>query len=80
MTQPTKLSGESSYVVDVVMWLKLGNFSFFCERSLWTQFYKDLAKKHFFERYSWFKINNLELAQSMAEKVYAIVAKGLKLK
>ena len=37
-------------------------------------------KTTFFEGWSWFKFNNLELALGMALKIYKGVAKGLKLK
>ena len=47
----------------------------------WTQFYKDLTRiKPIFEGYSWFKFNNLRLAQGMSLKFYTSVAKGLKTK
>ena len=37
-------------------------------------------KTAFFEGWSWFKFNNLRLAQSMNLKFYTSVEKGLKLK
>ena len=37
-------------------------------------------KNHFFEGWSWFKVNNLGLALGMALKFYTSVTKGLKLK
>ena len=37
-------------------------------------------KTAFFEGWSWFKFNNLGLAQGIALKFYTSVAKGLKLK
>ena len=41
----------------------------------------DLVKKiKHFQGYSWFKLNNLGLALSMALKFYTSAAKGLKLK
>ena len=45
------------------------------------QFYKDLTRKTaFFERWSWFKFNNLRLPLITNWKFYTSVAKGLKLK
>ena len=45
------------------------------------QFYKDLTRKaEFFERWSWFKFNNLGLALDTNLKFYTSVAKRLKLK
>ena len=42
------------------------------------QFYKDLTRSTaFFERWSWFKFNNLGLALGMALKLYISMAKGL---
>ena len=64
------LSLESNYIVHVVMWPKFGN-SGFSMREV-----NDLN----FEGWSWFKFNNLGLAQGMASKFYTSVAKGLKLK
>ena len=37
-------------------------------------------KNHFFERWSWFKFNNLGLALDLALKFYTSVAEDLKLK
>ena len=37
-------------------------------------------KNHFFEGWSWFKFNDLELALGMALKFYTSMAKGLKAK
>ena len=37
-------------------------------------------KKQFFDGFSWFKFNNLELALGMALKLYSSVGKELKLK
>ena len=37
-------------------------------------------KNHFFERWYWFKLNNLGLGLGMALKFYSSVAKSLKLK
>ena len=45
------------------------------------QFIKDLTRKTaFFERWSWFKINNLGLALGTNLKFYSSVSKWLKLK
>ena len=67
---------ESNYVVDMVMWPKCGNSSIFMREVL-----KDLARKTtFFEGWSWFKFNNLGLSLGTNLKVYAKVAKWLKLK
>ena len=52
-----------------------------CDQSLITQFYKDLTRESaFFEGWSWFKFNNLELALGRNLKFYTSVAKWLKLK
>ena len=73
------LSLESNCIVDVVMWPKIGNCSIFIE--VITSLCKDSTRKNtFFERWSWFKFNNLGLALSMTLKFYSSVGKGLKLK
>ena len=73
------LSRDSHYVLDLL-----------CDQSLVTsiamgelsqsQFCKDLIRKTgLFERWSWFKFNNLGLALGMNLKFYSSVKKGLKL-
>ena len=71
-------SGDSDYIVDVVMWPKFGNSSIYIRKVIKPTFYKDLTRKiTFFEWWSWFRFNNLALNTNL--KFYIIVAKGLKL-
>ena len=60
----------------------LVNLGFLWEKLSQPQFCKDLTKKQtiFFERWPWFKFNNLGLALSSNLKFYTSVAKGSKLK
>ena len=75
------LSRGWNYIVDVVMWPKFGNYSISMREVIITSTYKDLTEKTaFFERWSWFKFNNLRLALGTNLKFYTCVAKGLKLK
>ena len=75
------LSRGSYYIVDVVIWPKFDNSSTSRREVIITSFYKDLTRKStFFEGWSWFKFNNLELASGMALKFYTSVAEGLKIK
>ena len=68
------LSRDSSYVVNVVMWVKFGNSSI---STRYSQFYKDLTKNTaFFEGWSWFMFNNLGL--KLGHNFYPRVSKGLK--
>ena len=54
---------------------------FLREKLSQPQFYKDLPRKTtFFERWSWFKFNNLGLALGANLKVYTSVAKRVKTK
>ena len=63
------------------MWPKFGNYSISVREVIITSTYKDLTEKTaFFERWSWFKFNNLRLALGTNLKFYTCVAKGLKLK
>ena len=55
--------------------------TFLWEKLSQLQFYKNLIRKTaFFEGWSWFKFNNLELTLGTDSKFYTSVAKGLKLK
>ena len=55
--------------------------AFLQKRLTQPQFYKGLTRKtSFFDRWSWFKFNNLGLALGTNLKFYTSVAKGLKLK
>ena len=64
-------SFDQSLVTIAFLWEKLSQ----------PQFYKDLTRNTtFFEGWSWFKFNNLGLAQGTSLKFYISVAKGLKLK
>ena len=59
----------------------LVTLAFLWEKLSQSQFRKDLTRKTaFFERWSWFKFNNLKLALGKNVKFYSNVAKGLKLK
>ena len=44
------LSGNSSYIVDVIMWRKFGNSSISMREVIKPQFYKDLTRKNTFLR------------------------------
>ena len=70
------LSRDSNYIVDVVMWPKLGNFSIPTKNFNFIRIWPEKAL--FFEGWSWFKFNNLGLAQVTDLKFYTSVAKGLK--
>ena len=62
------LSNDSNYIVDVVMWQKLGNSSI------------SMRSYHIFEGCSWFKFNKFRLALSMVLKFHASLVKEWKLK
>ena len=75
------LSCDSNYVVNVVMWPKFGNSSISIREVIITSILWgfDQQKINFFERWSWFQLNNLGLILGMPWKFYTSVAKGLKL-
>ena len=76
------LSGNSNYIVDVVMWPKFGNSNISMREFIMTkqQFYKDLTrKKKICEGRTWFKFNNLGLEPGMSLKFYTSVTKEIKL-
>ena len=80
-------SCDSNYIVDVLMWPKLGNSSNSKRKVITTSIFKDLTRKTaFFEGWSWFKFNDLGLALGTnltldtRYKLYTSVAKGLKSK
>ena len=55
--------------------------TFLWEKYTHPHYYKDLTRKTaFFERWSWFKFNNLGLVLGTNLKFYTSVSKGLKLK
>ena len=59
----------------------LVTLAFRWEKLSQTQFYKNLTRKAaIFDRWSWFKFNNLGLTLGANLKFYTSVAKGLKLK
>ena len=59
----------------------LVTLAFLGEKLLSPEFYKDLTRKTaFFERWSWFKFNNLGLALGANLKFYTSVAKRLKVR
>ena len=71
---------DSNPIVDVVGWAKFGNSSLW-ERSY--HFIKIWQKKHVFEGWSWFKLNNLGLALGTLGttlKFYASVEQRVKSK
>ena len=75
------LSRDSNYNVNVVMWPKFGNSSISVREVIITSIYKDLTRKNaFFESWSWFKFNNLGLAQVTNLKFNSNVTNGLRLK
>ena len=68
---PQICSCDQRFVTVAFLWEKLSQ----------PQFYKDLTRKNaFFERWSWFRFNNLGLALGTNLKFYTSMAKGLKLK
>ena len=74
------LSRDTSYIVDVIVWPKLGNFSISKRKVIITSIFWEFDQKNFFERWFWFKFNNLRLAQGMALKFYTSMTKAFKLK
>ena len=74
------LSHDSNFIMDVVMWPKFGSCSICIREVIITSIYKDLAKKTFFEGWSWFKCNNLWLPLGTNFKFFTSLWKGLKLK
>ena len=71
------LSYESNYIVDVVTWPKSG-YSSICIKEVIIN--SILWETTFFERWSWFKLNNLGLALGANLKFYTSLSRGLKLK
>ena len=82
MTSPTKFYHE----IQIILYVCSCDQSLITVAFLWKklsqpQFYKDLTRKTaFFERWSWFKFNNLGLALGTNLTFYTSLAKGLKLK
>ena len=64
-------SGDSNYIVDIVMWPKFENSMFLWENFSRPQFSLFNQKNHFFEE-------RLQLVIGMASKFNGSVAKGLK--
>ena len=65
------ISRDSSYVVDVVMWLKFGNSIISLrEVIIISILYRFDQKNRFFEGWSWSKFNNLGLAPGTNLKFY----------
>ena len=59
------------------MWPKFGNFSISVREAIIMSILQEFHQKnHFFERWSWFKFNNLGLALGMTLKFYTSVAEG----
>ena len=75
-------SCDTDYFLDLVMWSNLVPRVFLWEKLWLLQFSKYLTRKtnNFFERWSWFKFNNLGLALDMTFKFYYSVEKKLKRK
>ena len=74
-------SGDSSHIVNVVMWIKFGNPSITMRELVINCFYKNLTRKiNFFEGCSWFKFKSLGLTPGMALEFYISVAIELNLK
>ena len=75
------LAHVSNYIVAVIMWPKFGNSSISVREVIIPSILQGFdQKKQFFERCSWFKFNDLELAIRMALKFCTSVSKGVKLK
>ena len=71
------LSYESNYIVDVVTWPKSG-YSSICIKEVIIN--SILWETTFFERWSWFKFNNLGLELGANLKFCTSLSRGLKLK
>ena len=82
MTSPTKFYHVTQTILQI--WSRdqgLITLAFLLEKLSQPQFCKDLTrKKTFFERWSWFKLNNLGMALVMASEFYTSAAKGVRLK
>ena len=82
MTSPTKFY----HAIQIILYIgwcdqNLVTLAFLREKLSQSQLNKDLTRKTaFFEGWSWFKFNNLELALGTNLKFYTSLAKGLKLK
>ena len=75
------LSDDSNYIMDVVMWPKFGNSSICIREIIITSILQGFDHRScFFEGWSWFKFNNLELALGTNLKFYTSLSKRLKLK
>ena len=70
---------DTSYIVDVIVWPKLGNFSISKRKVIITSILWGFDQKNFFERWFCFKFNNLGIAQGMALKFYTSMSKGFEL-
>ena len=68
---PSKiLSCDSNYIVDVVMWPKVGSSSISMRKVISFIFIRIWPEKPIFWRVVWFKFNNLGLILCMALKFY----------
>ena len=75
------LSRDSSYIVDEIIWPKIGNSSISMGEVIITWILEEFDQKNrFFKGWSWFKFNNLVVALDKNLKFYTSVAKGWKLK
>ena len=75
------LSRDSSYIVDEIIWPKIGNSSISMREVIITWILEEFDQKNrFFKGWSWFKFNNLVVALDKNLKFYTSVAKGWKLK
>ena len=82
MTSPAILSHVTQIILKMFSCdQSLVTVAFLREKLSQPQFCKDLTRKTaFFERWSWFRFNNLRLALGTNLKFCTNVAKGLKLK
>ena len=75
------LSRDSNYIVDVFMWPEFGNCGFSMREVITISILKGFDQEnHFFERWSWFKFNNLGLPLGSNLRFYTSMEKRWKLK
>ena len=70
---------DSNYTIDMVMWQKFGNSNISMREDSKIWIFKDLTWKIFFEGWSWFKFNNLQLVLGIALIFCSSAIKGSKL-
>ena len=75
------LSRDSSYIVDEIIWPKIGNSSISMREVIITWILEEFDQKNrFFKGWSWFKFNNLGLSRGTNVKFYTSPAKRVKAK